>query len=594
MPTKYKNLIFIISEIILIVLFALSVVYVRGCVKASGKKSSGKECSSEGEVKQLSCPGGASGRIFQICKSGKYEESFNDCQQSGCSQVVFDRDVSPILSSSCKSCHPGFDTLEIATQRIDHFIARTSLDDGNVSRMPKAPNEPLSQAEKDIFSGWKDDGLLPSCPDETSIPHIDLNYLEEAMLSDINSLNEGTQAETRWLVMSHKSNEGAKLAELKAFIAAINKGINSISTGRSIVLSKPIDDNKTIYRFNLNDIKLTVAAWNLIEANDPINFESNTNIGALLKGLTNSKKPWMTIDAFLLSANKAQVYYNILKIPAYRDDLLAKEGVNFDAQLDNFQALFVGFANSPISLNKNRLLTRFDSNNGAFWLTFDTNNIAAADKNLFEFPLLKSASGKADFNSDASEAIFGLANGLHAYALFNKAGQRQDAAPLVVVAHNVNPPANPEIKASVSCYRCHHAGFIVKGDEVANAVNETAAQRDLDDVDLVNALYRDPKEAFEKDNLSYVQALAQIGVSPEDPDPVSVAVDNLTERTLDANAVSSLLFLTKEEFIDGLSRSAEGRAQVGSLLTGGSITFSQLVASLPVIYRDLRIGANPI
>lgn len=590
---KYRSAIFLIAEVLMLILLALSMVYVRGCVNASTKNTHSSECTTEGAVTQATCPKGQTGRIFQICKSGKLVQSFNDCKAATCSKTTFSN-LAPIITAKCVSCHTGFDTIAVAKTKIDEMIRRVNLGDSDPARMPKAPNKPLEAAEKQVFKDWKAQGELDTCPDDAANPTMNLNQMEDAMLADINSLSQGNQEETRWLVVTHKSNEGSARPELNKYVAAINKGLNSISTGRNILLSVPIDKAATIYRFNLNDIKLTFAAWNLIEQNDPINFESNTNIGDLLKTLTNSKKPWMTVDAFLASAMKANVYYALQKIPSDFKSFLVLLGVNQDVQLANFQALQVGFANSPISLNKNRLLVRFDSNNGALWSTFDTDGNARAEQNLFQFPLLNSFSGKANFSFAASEEIFGLINGLHGYALFDAAGKRLDAAALNIVAHNVHPPADPTIKAASSCFRCHNNGLIVKKDELRASADLNADQFNLQDLDQIDQLYRNPAAPFANDNAEYALALSKIGVSVNDQDPISLSLDNLTERTLDANAVASYLFITKQQFLDGLNRSADGKAQIGTLLSGGTITPQQFFGSLPIIYRDLRPNDDPL
>lgn len=571
----------------------------RGCAAGHNKEtlSPPAQCTTENEVRKASCPTGQTGNPLEICKDGQWVSSFKGCKAGGaaCTQTVFDRDVAPLITAKCVSCHPGFNTLDTAKSKIDNFIARTALADGDSNRMPKSPNAPLSQAEKDIFNSWKKDGLLPSCPDTSANnPPVSLNDLETTIQADLGTISPGDQVTTRYLITSHKSNEGATAKVLTSFGLAVQKGINNMSSGRLMVAAKAVDKIQTIFRFNLNDLKLTSADWDLIEKADPVNLESFTNLGVLIKGITRTKKPWMSVDAFVISSNTAAVYHAIHKIPSDLNTFLGLQGVNQNTQIANFEALEVGFANSPISLNKNRLLARFDSTFGAFWQTFDTNGTVSADRNFFNFPLLKSASGTATAKFDASEILFSLPNGLMGSALFDAQGKRLDFAALNVVAHNVNPPSDPTIKNAISCHRCHNAGFIPKKDEIKASVIENASQFQSIDVDQVTQIFRDPASVFTADNNEIAAALSKVGISVQDPDPISIANDNLSERNLDAKAVASFLLLTPQQFIDGLSGSAQGRAQVGQLLTGGTITFSQLVASLPVILKDLRIGQEPL
>lgn len=566
---NYKDVILLVSELGLSAILALGMVYyIPGCALESNKKS---EAPPIPEVSPI------------------------PPDQGGCGKTVFDRHVKTLLTDKCASCHPGFDTYATAKTKIDQFIARTSLADNEAGRMPKAPNTPLSQAEKDIFTSWKKDGLLESCPgDVNTNPYIDNPTLEIAALNDIQSLPSGSQSDIRWLSLVEKNDEGASLFELKQFELGVQKSINSMSLKRGLVLAKPVDSTRTLFRFSLNDLGLKPADWNFIEVNDPINFESNTSIGKILKDLTKTRKPILSVESFTATVTKAKVYYGLRRIGSEKKTLLSQLGVDDILQLDNFEALQVGFANSPISLNKNRLLARFDANNTSLWLTFDINEIAVAEKNLFKFPLLQGGSGKALFKSDASEAIFGLANGLHGYALFDAAGKRLDAAALDIVAHNVNPPADPTIKASSSCFRCHNGGFIPRGDEVKKSVNQGGVIFDLRDVDAVNQIYRDPAASFAADNAEYIAALTTLGISPIDKDPISIVLDSFQERNLNAKMVAAQFRLTEAEFTDCLSQSADGRGLIGTLLSGGTITFSQLIQAASVIIRDCRIGQDPL
>lgn len=596
MSIKMKTVV-ILSEVILAILLAFSLIWIRSCGIAPKDKGSppSPECTTEGEVRKASCPSGQIGNPLEICKAGKWKSSFNDCKASGCAQTVFDRDLEPIIASKCVSCHPGFDKIDTARSKIDSYVAKISLGDNDPLRMPKAPNAPLAPSDKKVFTDWKAGGLLPSCPaTTTNIPFQHLSDLELALTKDIATQSPGLQSETRWLVALDRTNEGTNAEQFATFQKAIQKGINIISSGRNLILAADAGVSGAVLRFNLNDLKLTNAAWTLIENADPINLESFTNLGAALKNITRTRKPWLFVSAFNVAANTAAVYHAIHKIPADLNTFLGQLGINENVQLGNFQALQVGFANSPISLNKNRLLARFDSNDGALWQTFDTNGTVSADRNFFNFPLLKSSSGKATAKFDASELLFSLPNGLLGSALFDAAGKRLDAAALNVVAFDTHPPADPTIKNSPSCHQCHNGGLIPRKDEIAASVNANAAQFDLRDVDLVNQLFRDPAAAFAADNAQVAASLSKLGILPQDPDPITATIQNLTERTLDAKAVGALLLLTEEEFKAGLNTSAQGKAQVGQLLTGGAVTFQQLQATLPILIKDLRIAVDPL
>lgn len=596
MSTKNTKL-FIALDVFLFLILIL--VIVRGCANAPATKSDA--ICKEGEQREGLCPAGTSGRLLQACHGGKFEETFKDCKPSDCPQTVFDRDLQPLITQKCLSCHPGFNTFDVAKTKIDEMIRRVFLTD-EAQRMPKGA-APLSADEQNTFKDWKADGLLPACANSTANnnPHLTLDYVEAAIEADLEQLNSADQPQARYLITSHKSDEGADLSVLTSFGRAVQKSVNSMSFARNIVLAKPVDQYGTVYRFLLRDVKLAAADWTLVENADPVNFESFTNQGLLIKQLTKTRKPWMEVDTFAFTSNQPDTYYAIRKLPATAQALFTQEGVDFNGELDNTTALQVGFNNSPIALNKNRLIARFDALNGEMYITFDVDqNKISADRNLFNFPLLRSPSGKSNYTFDASEIIGSLPNSLHFYYLAASKkvlnttvpDARQNAAPLTVVADNISP-FSPEIKTAISCYRCHNGGYIHEKDEVRQHVDENAAQFILADVDFVDILYRDPEPNFTADNNAYAEALAKMGLLPSDADPVNLVSDNL-RRNFTADSVAALLLITKQEFLDGLNRSAEGRQQVGQLLTGGEITFQQLQASLPVLFRDLRIGLNPL
>lgn len=569
--------------------------WMRGCSLSQTEKQNRSSCS-EGTNRAIDCPADQQGRVLQTCKAGKWIDTSNDCSGGGgnCPETVFDRDIKPLIQQKCLSCHVGFDNFDVAKSKADEMIRRVNLAASDSQRMPKIPNAELSAEEKAKFGKWKANGLLKSCPgnNNNNNPYFELKDIEKVMQDDVEGFQKPDQLNIRWLVTSNKSNAGADVDTLKQFGRATAKSINSLSSVRALVVPEAVDQFKTIYRIDLRDYGLNKDDWNEIEAKDPVNFESFTSRGVLLKDLTGTKKPWMQVDSFAFTSNQAQVYYKIRDIPATEAAFFAFIGVNFNADIDNFQALFLGFADSPISLNKNRLVTRFDSRDGNLWATFDTDiNNVDPKANLFNFPLLRAASGN-NYLFNASEQIFSIPNGLHGYVLFNALGIRQDFAPLTVVADNVTP-FNPEIRVSLSCYRCHSGGMIPNNDEIKASVLANASEFDLRDVDQVKQLYRDPAKDFASDNNDYQEALAKIGIAASDVDPVNLVSDEL-RKNQNIKDVAARVYILEDELKTCINSSAAAKAQIGTLLTGGSVTSQQMLATLPVLFKDCRLNQDPI
>lgn len=594
------------TAILLLFLIAVCLSLFTRCAsgpKDDNKKDDGK--CHENDVREAACPAGSVGRRFEACREKVWVETFKDCKagtSAECSKVAFDKVIQPLIETKCKSCHPGFVDYDTAKTKIDQILTRVKSTDVGL-RMPRNADA-LPKADIDNLDKWKADGLLLTCPDggsEKPAGFLDFNYPEQAAINDINSLPLGTQKDIRWITITHKSNEGATKAELKKFEAAIQKGINSLSMSRALVLAKPVDPNNTVFRINLNDYKLTANDWLRIEQADPLDIVSNTNLGKTLRNITGTRKPILNVDAFLASGMSGNTYAAIKGIPNDWNMFLKNLGVNLVNQVQTFEALQVGVAKGTISLNKNRLLLRLNGTDGAVWQALDTDKtLVSNDRNLSQFPLILSF-GNRNFKSDATEIIATQQNGLAEYAIFaiknaiaNVNGNRLNAASLNVVSHNVTPPSDPTVKAATSCFRCHNGNIIPRKDDIKSVVIANATLFNLDDVRLVKQIYRDPQPSYDLDNGEYAVALSKLGVLASEPDPVTVSLDNLLERPLGSKEIASYLSLSEDDFKAGLKTSSQGLQQIGQVLTGGTVGFDAFKKVLPILLDDLDVGDEPV
>jgi hypothetical protein len=532
-------------------------------------------------------------------------------------QVVFNRDLLPLINSQCLTCHATFGDYATAVTVAAAMATRVTLAAADPDRMPLAPLAALDASDQQAFTQWPADGLIqdvtdPVCtsgttgsptPSPTPSPTIDvsslnLTYVESAVLTDLASQTSAiAQQNVRYLVLTHKVIEGATPAAMANFKWAINKGINGLSTAAGLFKAVPIDANNTIYRFDLRDENMTPAEWTLIENAEPLNFESFTTLGLQIKTLSATRKAWLHAENFLFTSHGGvdqSIYYNILGIPTDLTQFQTGIGVNFaGAQQNDFQAHFIGFNGSPIAENKNRLLTRVPSRDGYYWQTFDIDTTPLSTKNLFQFPLLAASGGQAIYTPDASEIIYSLPNQMQAYALFTAAGSRLDVAALDVVRDNLTP-FDPTIINAISCSRCHNQGMITATDQVGADILQNGSQFVANDVSLVGALYRSAAEntaTFTTDTTTFSNTLAALNIPAASADPISYAMDTLrADQTL--TSLSSLLFMTPSQFTTALNSSAVGRAAFGQLLTGGTVDFSQLTQTLPQFLIDIGFGQN--
>lgn len=502
-----------------------------------------------------------------------------------CSKVTFE-DIKPMIEKKCASCHPGFSKYEIAAKGISEWIRRVGLSANDPRRMPKFPAPELSVDEKAELQKWKDDGLIrdENCQAQTGGRLIDIDYIETSILADLSGVEREDQPFVRYLVVSD-------LADPSVGKQAIDKLLNSlVSKSRDITLVSVVDQKKSLLRFDLRTYEMERFHWLQIEAKDRLNFVSKTNKGKTIQTLVLTRKPWMHARNFIeVVTNESQIYYDILKTPHDFLDLAAKLDVDYDDDLKDLRATLIGTNQSPLTTQKNRLISRHESLDGFFWTTYD---IAPGGDNLFNNPLLEATRSKRVFKFEASEVIYSLPNGLMGFALYNADGKRQNEAPVEVVRDYQSPvfPA-PVIVNPVSCFRCHGGGILETKDEVRQHVVANGSEFNVDDIERVKSLYKRDESnrvLFSLDNKKYAAALLKLNILKDQPDPISVVRDDF-RLNWNSSKIASFLFLSEDRFIERLNQSDILREQIGQLLTGGNVTFDQLVDALPDIIKEFKL-----
>ena len=566
--------------------------------------STPETCSGQplGSTRAQSCPTGYDGQKLQVCTEDGWQVRSDTCAPipGNCADKVTFQDVKPILTQKCVQCHASperYDDYEVAKRLADENIYRINLPSADLKRMPRTPAPELSFDEKQLFEDWRNDGLVldEDCPPGVGVQHLDLDHVENAILNDLNRLDGQGRLNSRYLLLTHKHDLGSNSQDLGLFRSGVNKTMNSLSTDDDIALATPIDREGSVYRIDLRAYNLTPADWQLVIDTDPIKFESFTVKGLTIKDLTQVARPWMHADNFTIIANDPDIYYTLMEVPLTRAEFFDFLDVDFQGDFDNFEVTMAGFFGSPISLNKNRLIARNETDDGYLWSTFDPDDIQTRERNLFEFPLLAETGGQANFVFDAQEMIWTLPNGLQGYALYDAAGNRANDAPVTVVT-DTDSPFSPIIENALSCYRCHANGLIAAQDQVRDSVLRNASEFTTDDVELVKVFYKQNQglaATFTSDIRLYNQALEAAGTSAGDPDPVNFLSDRI-RKDLTLEEVASFLFLRLDEFRTCLNGSAVLKAEIGQLLSGGLVSFGQLITSFPNIVIDCRIGQDPI
>jgi hypothetical protein len=526
-----------------------------------------------------------------------------DDDDDDCGEVTFEQ-VQPVLADRFVGCHfapARIDSFEVATDWADEIVRRINLSNGSDERMPPPPAQPLTPEQRETLERWVEDGKKEKC-DSQAAQFIDLKSAETSMVRDALKLSDDERDQTIYLLTTDLINEGKSKDELEVVRQAMDKALNSLNV-EDDALFRATKVAPGVWRIDLEDFGLEGNKIRVVELADPINIIPKTDEGVQLRDLLGTDKPYFHARNFIdVTHRNSDVYYFITEIPGtlaqYQDQL----GIDIQEELADFNATFAGNADSPISIEKNRLITRFELDNpggqdGYYWQTFDPIALEPGeeDRNLFAFPCLVGTCSKI-FDFAASEVIVTNPNGMQIYSLWAANGQRQNAAPLNVVADNKPGPRGPEIVNAISCQKCHYAGIITMADQVLGKVTQPGSGLDAADVEIVKEFYKPAgalSATFTEDIRQFTATLAQIGVDATKPDPINVVNDEYL-LSWNARKVAAFLFLKEADFIELLGQSVEGSAQAGQLLSGGAITYDQLIQVLPILIEDLRLFQEPL
>ena len=473
-------------------------------------------------------------------------------------------------------------------------------------------------------------GSVEDClPPRGSFTALDLDYIETHILADLISLEANDQINTRYGVVAHTYNRRLDESWVADFAKGVDKGVNSISFDRQIRKGRFVDPNKTIMAYNLDELDRDAADWELIADNEPFNFISNTSRGVLIRDLTGADQPWLHGDNLLFtSGGIAGVYNKLMELERVLEQETIDLGVEFQEEIDQFEAYFMGQTSSPISY-KNRLVMRMESADGYYWQTCDP-EVAIDNGNLSEFPLiveaLPVAGRQGAFDCFASMFIASLPNRMQLYALYANVTQPdflvstalggviQEKAPIEIVIDNTPGAFDPEIENGfVDCGKCHSAGLTGQYvgppvDFIKPHIERNAAQFDREDVDKIlgtggrNGLYKTQEENLEIyriDDELHQDALRQLDIDPFSYDPVNLFTNEF-RSDYDLNKFCSWVITMAsggydlQDCIDLINSSAVAREQLGQLLDEDVATLETIIDVFPDLIIDFRLGQDPV
>jgi hypothetical protein len=421
-------------------------------------------------------------------------------------------------------------------------------DDGD----PASPGDPAiidrraNSGSNSGSAGGADSGPRSSRvsqPTADPIPFLSIDARLALIKADLDGIDKPSdRARIRYLDLSNLSNAGQSGLQLEPYRRATTLLINSLSRGDAIIQPRSIDEFDRLYAIDLRDYQWSDATWERIIADYPyaVSYDQNSHLlpqdeetASLIRDNTGTSIPYVQADWLLANASRAPLYYDILELPSDLDDLAGDLGIDIARDIDDQQVARAGFNRSDVALN-NRVIERHEQpgSAGALWLTYDFVN-SVGDRNVFAHPL--------DFEPDATEGIFTLPNGLHAFFIANANFELQNKARADVV---IDPYSRDRsVAAAASCLgSCHLGkGIALKDDEVrAYVVLAATDGRTIDDTLAVYPQVAELRAFAGADNDRYLSALAATGFDLEDDGVVNRLVRK-HQDALDLTAVAAVL-----------------------------------------------------
>ena len=434
---------------------------------------------------------------------------------------------------------------------IESKLYRRLFEEDDAKRMPLGQPR-LSGAAIQTIGDWIQAGA-PSWEVEHDVNFITIDAMLTSIQRHVKSLDPFDRHTARYFTMTHLYNAGDSPETLNTYRMALSKLVNSLSWSFDITKPMPIDAAETIFYVDLRDYEWDqIDAWTQIEEIYPylIEFDAEPQAG-LREKLTNLRDemncevPFVPVDWFLAKASLPPLYHDILDLPETDRELERELGIDVERNIllsPGRSVWRAGFNNSGPSQN-NRVVERHAFRQGAYWKSYDFAGSAGV-KNVFTHP--------TSFKHDGGEIIFNLPNGLQAYYISDKLGNRINAAPLTIVSQ---PSGDKIVRNGLSCIGCHTEGMKTFTDVVRAVILRT--RNPSYNKDHALRLYVEQEVMDEKvreDTRRYKAALEKTdNVFGGIIEPVSYSYESF-QAPLDAAHAATSVGLETEAFLDEIRK----------------------------------------
>ena len=353
----------------------------------------------------------------------------------------------------------------------------------------------------------------------------------------------------RYLTLTHFYNSCLGDELMEGYRQASVKLLNSLSSKTDVVRLETIDPERTIIRFNIDDLGWTENDWNTLLAAYPYGTKPEGQLFSFLTSATASSLPYLRADWFTFAAAQPPLYEALLKLPDTAQALEKKLNLDVLANIEKLQVQRAGFQRSGVSAN-NRMIERHTISSGYFWTSYDFSGNKEV-QSLFKHPT--GPKGENAFHHDGGESLFSLPNGFQAYYLSTADGKHLKQGPTAIV----RDPSRRDLAVTngLSCFGCHDSGIRKVRDDIREQIlRDRSFSRSIRDA--VEAMYlpHDQMDAvLETDLRKFVDAMKRAGLDPSvKPNGIEMinALSKKYEDMLDLRGAAAEFGMSPEEFKD--------------------------------------------
>jgi len=364
----------------------------------------------------------------------------------------------------------------------------------------------------------------PACE---PLPFVEPGAAYAALLADVLQQPAEARPFVRYLGLIDASNARRCGPALEQQRQALFKLVNSVSSSEVIRLPTAIDEARLLFRIDIRDYgwahPIDLADDGSVDAADgwaavlpsaqPYALELVGPEASALAAETGTPVPFLTVNAFVQAASSGDVYRALLGVRANRFDTELELGLDpqqslFDGELR--RAAFFRRDLGDVLINR---LPLGEAGTRAYWW-LDVDDVAHATS-VYDEPMDL-------YRGRWTQTIWELPNGLHGYSM-----NLNDGTPVTQVPRGcVDACYRPQDLHAMACMACHTGGPLPVRDEVGDDVLEDGLQSGLsaDELQVLGATYiaaADMDQLVSDDGARYLAALAELGIEPGAPDPVS-------------------------------------------------------------------------